>query len=73
MRIDSSIMSSTPLEHYARLFGSLHTDREGVLQVAVKELLSAVQIGQQKVVEGPVIHAYVDAEGAKEWSTPVVF
>lgn len=50
-----------------------HTDREGVLDVAVRELLSAIQIGQQKVVGGPVIHAYVDAQGAKDWSTPVVF
>jgi pyrimidine-nucleoside phosphorylase len=46
----------------------IHTDREQMVDSAVRELAACISVGSSFVERRPCIRAYVDAEGVKPWA-----
>lgn len=47
----------------------IHTDREEVLERAARELAACIAVGPSIVERHSSIHAYVDSEGVKPWTS----
>jgi pyrimidine-nucleoside phosphorylase len=47
----------------------IYTDRERALETAVPELASSIRVEREAVARGPVVHAFVDADGVRPWTT----
>jgi pyrimidine-nucleoside phosphorylase len=51
---------------------TLFSDRKEALERAASNLLGAVAISSREVRPGPRVLSYVDRNGARPWTTPVV-